>query len=81
MILVIKCGDVHKFEKLNDLPNNIFSLNFYQDNDKWKHKLLPIEFSKSDSDRVIDLLIYENHYALIKKINCHFKKSSQKLHL
>ena len=29
----------------------------------------PIEISKSESDKVIDLLIYKNHYALIKKLN------------
>ena len=44
-------------------------MNFYQDKDKWKHNLISIEISKNDSDRVIDLLIYKNHYALIKKLN------------
>ena len=44
-------------------------MNFYQDNNNWKHKLIPIEVSKNDSDKVIDLLIYKNHYALIKKLN------------
>ena len=32
-------------------------------------KLIPIEVSKNDSDRVIDLAIYKNHYILIKKLN------------
>ena len=64
-----KCSDVHKFEKLNSLPINRIQLNFYKDKDKWKHNLIPIELSKNDSDRVIDLLIYKNHYALIKKLN------------
>ena len=63
-----KCSDVHKFEKLNDLSINIFELNFYQDKNKWKHNLIPIEISKNDSDRVIDLIIYKNHHALIKKL-------------
>ena len=36
-----KCSDVHKFEKLNNL-SNIFELNFYQDQKKWRHKLIPI---------------------------------------
>ena len=36
---------------------------------KWKHKILRIEISKNESDRVVDLLIYKNHYALIKKLN------------
>ena len=34
-----------------------------------RHKLIPIEVSKNDSDRVIDLAIYKNHYVLIKKLN------------
>ena len=60
------CSDVHKFEKLNNLFIGIFELNIYQDQKKWRHKLVPIEFSKNVSDRVIDLLIYKNHYALPK---------------
>ena len=39
----------------------INKLNFYQDGDKWKHILIPIEISKNESDKVIDLLIYKNH--------------------
>ena len=64
-----KCSDVQKFEKLNYLSINIIELNFYQDQYKWKHKLLPVEVNKNDSDRVVNLLIYKNHYVLIKKIN------------
>ena len=64
-----KCSDVHKFNDLNNLSVNIFELNFYQDGDKWKHNLIPIEISKNESVNVIDLLLYKNHYALIKKIN------------
>ena len=64
-----KCSDVHIIEKLNNLSISMFELNFYQDQNKWRHKLVPIEFSKNDSDRDIDLLIYKNHYALIKKLN------------
>ena len=30
-----KCSDVHKVEKLNNLPGNKFELNFYQAGDKW----------------------------------------------
>ena len=48
---------------------NIYELNFYQDGDKWKHNLIPIEFSKNESVNVIDLLFYKNHYALIKKLH------------
>ena len=64
-----ECSDVQKFNDLNNLSVNIFELNFYQDKNKWKHKLIPKEISKSKSDRVVDLLIYKNHYALIKKLN------------
>ena len=64
-----KCSDVHKFIELNNLSVNIFELNFYQDQNQWKHKLIPIEISKNKSDRVIDLAIYKNHYVLIKKLD------------
>ena len=56
-----KCSDVHRLYKLNNLSVNIYELNFYQDGDKWKLNLLPIEISKNESDNVIDLLIYKNH--------------------
>ena len=64
-----KCNDVHRFIELNNLSVNIYELNFYQDGDKWKHSLLRIEISKNGSDNVIDLLIYRNQYALIKKLH------------
>ena len=63
------CSDVQRFNELNKLFVNIYELNFYQDGDKWKHNLIPIEISKIESDNVIDLLIYKNHYALIKKLH------------
>ena len=65
----IKCSDVHKFDELNNLSVNIYELNFYQDGEKWKHSLIPIEISKIESDKVIDLLIYKNHFSLIKKLH------------
>ena len=46
----------------------MFELNFYKDQNKWRLKLIPIEVSKNDSDRVIDLLIYKNHFARIKTL-------------
>ena len=61
-----KCTDVHNFNDLNNLSVNIFELSFYQDKNKWNHNLIPIEISKNKSDRVVDLLLYKNHYALIK---------------
>ena len=60
---------MHRFEKLNSLSINRFEKNFHQDKNKWKHKSIPIEISINDSNRVVDLLIYENLYALIKKLN------------
>ena len=41
-----KCSDMHRFEKLNKLSINIIELNFYQDQNKWKHTLIPIEIVK-----------------------------------
>ena len=66
-----KCNDVKQFEKLNNLAINIFELYFYQDDNKiWKHKLITLEISdKDNSDYEIDLLIYKNHYILIKKLH------------
>ena len=64
-----KCSKVHKFNELNNLSVNIFEINFYQDHNQWKHKLIPIEISKNNSDKVIDLAIYKNHYVLIKKLD------------
>ena len=65
----VKCSHFHRFNELNNLSVNIFEVNFYQDQNQWKHKLLPIEVSENDSDRVIDLGIYKNHYILIKKLD------------
>ena len=64
-----KCSDVHRFNEINNLSVNIYELNFYQDGDKGKHNLKPIDISKNESDNVIDLLIYKNHCALIKKLH------------
>ena len=64
-----KCSDIHKFNEINSLSVNIFELNFYQDQNQWKHKVILIEISKNNSDRVIDLAIYKNHFVLIKKLD------------
>ena len=64
-----KCSEVHRFIELNNLSVNINELNFHQDGDNWQHNLKPIEISKNESDKVIDLLVYKNHYALIKKLH------------
>ena len=64
-----KCSDVHKFIEINNLSINIFELSFYQDQNQWRYKLIPIEFSKNESDKVIDLAIYKTHYILIEKLD------------
>ena len=51
------------------LSINILELNFHQDQKKRTHKLIPIEKSKNESDIVINLLFYKNHYVLIKKLH------------
>ena len=48
--------------ELNKLSINMFELNFYQDQNKWKHMLIPIEINNNITDGVIDLAIYKNHY-------------------
>ena len=54
-----KCSDVHRFNEIINLSINLFEINFYQDQNKCKHKKIPIENSKNNSDRVIDLGIYK----------------------
>ena len=66
---LFKTSDVTKFENMNDLAINIFELQFYQEGITWKHKLIPIAVSEKNSETVIDLVIYKNHYALIKKLH------------
>ena len=74
-----KCSDVHKFIELNKLSVNIFELIFYQDQNQWKHKLIPVEISKNDSHRVIDLAFYKNHYVLIKKLDVFLGDHNKKI--
>ena len=64
-----KCSDVYIFDKLNTLSINIIELGFYPDQNEWKHQLIPIELSKNESDRAIDLVKYKNHYVLIYKLH------------
>ena len=51
---MFKCSDVHNFAKICKLSINLFELNFYQNQIKRKHKLVPIE------------IFYKGHYVLIK---------------
>ena len=60
-----KCSDVHKFEILNSLSKKICELGFHQDDNKRKHKLIPIEIFRNDSDGFVHLITYRNHYVLI----------------
>ena len=46
---------------------NKFELSFYQDENTVKQKFLTFEVVKIDSDKVVDLLIYEKNYVLIQK--------------
>ena len=64
-----KCSDMHLFLKLNKLSKIMYGIIFYQDGDKWKLDLIPIEIIKNESDKVIDLIKYKNLYALIKKLH------------
>ena len=64
-----KCSDIHKLNELKNSSVNFFELIFYQDQNKWRHKLIPIEVSKNNSDRLIYLAFYKNHYIPIKKID------------
>ena len=68
-----RCSDVPIFENLNNSSINIFELIFYQDQNEWTHSLIPMEFSKNESDRVVDLLIHKNHYSFINKIHVFFE--------
>ena len=60
-----KCSDVQKFEIINNLSNKICELGSHQYDNIWKHKIIPIEIIRNDSDRFVDLIIYRNHYVLI----------------
>ena len=75
----LRCSDIHRFNELNNLSVNILELNFYQDQKIWKHKFIPIESSKNNSDRVIDLAIYKNHSVLIEKSDVFLGDHNKKL--
>ena len=60
---------MNRFEEVNNLSINIFELNFYQGKNKWNYNLIPIEISKNESDRVVDLITFKKHCVLFKKLN------------
>ena len=64
-----QCSHVLRFNEINNFSINQFELNFYQYQIEWRYKLIPIEVSRNDSDRFVDLLIYKNQQALIEKLN------------
>ena len=64
-----KCNDVHKVEKLSNLYINIFQSSFYPDHNRKRHNFLSMENRKNDSDGIVDLLIYKNHYVLNEKLH------------
>ena len=74
-----KCSDDHWFEKLASLSKNVFKVNFHQVENEWKHKSIPIQISKNASDRVVDLLIFKNHYVRNKKLHVFFEQLDLKL--
>ena len=57
----LKCSDVQEFEKLHNLSINILELKFYQDQNKWKHKIFPLE-----SVKTIQIKLLTSYYS--KKI-------------
>ena len=72
-------ADVHTIENLKNLFENIFDLNIYQDQNIRKHKLIPPKNTKNTSNKVVDLLIKKNHYALKKKIHKFLGNHNSKL--
>ena len=49
---------------------NTIELTFHRDQNNWKQKIIPSEFSRIDSNKVVLLLItYENRYVLNKKLH------------
>ena len=61
-----KTSDFSKSEKMNILAFKKFELQFHQKGINWKQKLIPLEVCGTNSETVIDLMIYKNHYDLIK---------------
>ena len=64
----MKITDIPKFENLNnELSINVFEYSTDEDND---YKLVPLYISKNiENRRIIDLILYKNHYILLKKLN------------
>ena len=50
-----KCNAMHNFEKLNNSSFNVFEINYYQDQDRWKQFSIPIATNKMNQ---IEFLTY-----------------------
>ena len=46
ILLMDSSSDFHKFKELFMLSTILFEICFYKDQNKWKHKLNPVEISK-----------------------------------
>ena len=64
----MRITDIDRFEKLNNqLSIKVFEYSKDEDND---YKLVPLYISKNIENRkTIDLILYENHYMLLKKLH------------
>ena len=64
----IKITDIDKFENLNNqLSINVFEYSKEEDNE---YQLVPLYISKNiENRRIIDLILYKNHYILLKKLH------------
>ena len=64
----MKITDIDKFERFNNqLSINVFEYSEDEDND---YKLVPLYISKNIENRkTIDLILYKNHYILLKKLH------------
>ena len=64
----MRITDIDKFEKLNNqLSINVFE--YSKEEDK-EYQLVPLYISKNiENRRIIDLILYKNHYILLKKLH------------
>ena len=62
-----KCSYVHRFETLFSLSVNFFKLEFYKEGLNRKHNLVPSQISENITYRVVDIMLYRNHYVLTEK--------------
>ena len=63
--LPMKLGDIAKFEKMNNLTVNVFGMESYS-------KPYPMYISKNfkeQSKKHVNLLLYKNHYILIRNLS------------